>query len=88
MAGTEKDPAGSFWHIDKKVPAALILTIMVQTAGIAYWVGALSNRVDQLERSLITRTGDGDRITRLEVKLENMVESLHRIERAVGAAGE
>jgi len=78
-----RDPTSSFWHIDRKVPLALIVTIGVQTAGIAYWVGGVSNRVDQLERFVAGRVTDADRITRLEVKLENMVDSLGRIEEAV-----
>lgn len=39
------------WHLDKRVPIALIITLMAQTAGIVWWASALSSRVGVLEKS-------------------------------------
>jgi hypothetical protein len=42
--GVQNDPHG--WHLDKKVPIAIITAIAVQTFGIVWWAATLSARVD------------------------------------------
>lgn len=37
------------WHADKRVPLALIVTILVQTAGIVWWAATTDSRVGVLE---------------------------------------
>lgn len=71
------------WTLDKRIPLALMLTIGAQTAGLAYWLGTLSARVAQLELTTTGRSSDADRITRLEVKLEGVDETLRRIEATI-----
>lgn len=34
------------WHLDKRVPVALIFAIIIQTATAVWWMSDLSNRVD------------------------------------------
>lgn len=80
MAGAEEH-----WTLDKRIPLALIFAIVLQTSGFAFWVGTLSTRVEQLEAAVTRRAADPDRITRLEVRLETVLESVKRIERAVTA---
>lgn len=38
------------WHLDKRLPIALIITIAVQTAGLVWWAASLSSRVDEQAR--------------------------------------
>lgn len=40
------------WHLDKRVPLALIVTIAVQTAGAIWWAASMSERMDQIERRM------------------------------------
>lgn len=40
------------WHLDKRVPIALILTIIFQTATGVWWASQISGRVDVAERDL------------------------------------
>jgi hypothetical protein len=40
----QNDPQG--WHLDKRVPIAIITAIAVQTFGIVWWAATLSARVD------------------------------------------
>ena len=42
MTEREHEP----WHLDKRVPLALILALLVQTAGMVWWAATLSSRVD------------------------------------------
>ena len=38
------------WHLDKKVPLALMVAIVAQTVGAVWWAASLSQRVNDLER--------------------------------------
>lgn len=78
------------WHLDKRVPIAFILTMMLQTAAIVWWASgldaqqaALFNRVEKLEtrNDKITdqlRDIEG-RLARVEAIGEAQLKSLERI---------
>lgn len=40
------DPANGAWHLDKRIPLALLGAILLQTATFGFWVGQISNRLD------------------------------------------
>lgn len=71
------------WHVDKKVPITLIAAIIVQTFGAIWWARGLDARVDALEKHSIPSapmaTVQGERIIRLETKLEAITDSLAEI---------
>lgn len=75
-----RDPAAGGWHLDKRIPVALIVTLGLQTAGVFFWMGQLSVRIDQLENQVLRAATNSDRLTRLEVQLENMGLTLERID--------
>jgi len=50
MTDTEK--ADREWHLDKRVPVALILALALQGAGGIWWAASTSERLDQVERRL------------------------------------
>lgn len=91
---SEQDPAGGSFHIDKRVPVALIVTMVVQTAGIVWWAATISAtqaqsaieakrieiRVDRIEAD---RDDMKTRVIRIEEKLVGQGETLNRILRAV-----
>lgn len=39
------------WHMDKRVPVALILTIILQTVGIVWWASSITADVANLKTS-------------------------------------
>lgn len=41
------------WHLDKRVPIALIVTIAAQTMGIVWWASSLDHRVRTVEREIV-----------------------------------
>lgn len=71
------------WTVDKRVPLALIVALMIQTAGAIWWAATISGRVDQLERSqrLSDESKLGERMVRMETMVQQVVESTQRIER-------
>lgn len=84
MADKDRDdPATSSWHVDKRVPIALMITIGVQTAGIVWWASDISARVGYVERQISVSAPQADRLTRVEVRVESIQEGVNRIERMI-----
>lgn len=71
------------WHLDKKVPIAVIAAIVAQTGAFIWWAGSINERVSSLERRAETTATQGDRLTRVEVKIESIQEGITRIERMI-----
>jgi len=70
------------WHLDKRVPVALIVTIVMQTIGIVWWAASISARVEVLERRLDEARHNQSRIVRLEANQNAVYQRLDRIEAA------
>ena len=68
------------WHIDKRVPLAMLLAIAIQSAGLIWWLSSLGERVNTLERNAASSSAiampQSDRLTRVEVKLDSLKEGL------------
>ena len=79
----EQPPYDQQWHLDKRVPLALIMTIIIQTAGLVWWASSLSERVNSLERSREATAPQADRLTRVEVKLEGVQSGIDEIKRLI-----
>lgn len=78
-----EDPASGTWHLDKRVPLALIITILLQTGTIIWWAAGISARLDQVERQQQSAAPHSDRLTRVETRLEAVQDGINRIERLV-----
>jgi hypothetical protein len=74
------DPAAENWHFDKRIPLALIVTMMVQFGGGIWWMSSIQERVNRHEEDIraLEASADesirdsnslGNRITRIEEKL-------------------
>ncbi|GIK50367.1 MAG: hypothetical protein BroJett013_30640 [Alphaproteobacteria bacterium] len=74
------DPASASWHLDKRVPIALIAAIMTQAAGVVWWGSQLATRVDVLERTLVAATDDRERLVRVETTVQSIDQRLARME--------
>lgn len=62
------DPANGAWHLDKRIPIALIFTLIVQSAGLVWWV---SNIVHRLETAVETNTRQDARLNSVEAATNN-----------------
>ncbi len=55
------------WHLDRRVPIALILALFIQTVGVVWWAATTDARVGQLESSLTSmdrRLSDQEALSR------------------------
>lgn len=76
----------SDWHLDKRIPIALIITILLQTGGAIWWASSTSTRLQAVERTLQS-DGATARLARLEVQMDAVLNSLERMERRMGGTG-
>ena len=67
IAAAKREPERRGWHIGKEVPAALIVTLFVQTVGIVWWAAGLTSEVRELSR----------RVTGVESKVETVASTVH-----------
>jgi len=67
------------WHLDKKVPIALIVTIVGQTIVAAWGASNLWTRVGELERQVQIAAPQFERVIRLETKVDGITGSLSEI---------
>jgi Tfp pilus assembly protein PilO len=77
--------ADATWHLDKRVPIALIVTIAIQTAGIVWWAANVSSRIERLEEKTAVVAPQTERLTRVEVQLEVVKEGVTEIKRLLQA---
>lgn len=45
-SGPERREDGKRWHVGREIPLALIVVLIVQTAGGVWWAANLTNKVD------------------------------------------
>lgn len=81
---TEERAVQDQWHLDKKVPIAIVVTIFLQTIGLLVvgisWKADVDHRLAALETSDSKRSSQETRIVILEQKLQFITKSLGRIE--------
>lgn len=73
----------SRWHLDRRVPISLIFAIVVQTGGFFWWASATSEKVSVLKERLDAIAPQADRLTRVEVNIESIKDSLTEIKQSL-----
>lgn len=72
--------SGEHWHLDKRVPLALILTIFIQTATVVWWASGVNARVAQLEDKAMRAESAATDIAALKVQIQALDARTARIE--------
>jgi Tfp pilus assembly protein PilO len=80
---TQRERDDSAWHLDKKVPISLIMAIVVQSASFFWWAAATSEKVSVLKERLDAIAPQANRLTRVEVNIESIKDSLTEIKQAL-----
>jgi hypothetical protein len=62
--------------LDRRVPIAVVLTLVAQTGAGLMWVGAADERLSQVEQA-----GSAERLARLEEQVIAMRVTVERVER-------
>lgn len=73
------DKSDSNWHLDRKVPVAIIVALMMQTGGFVWWAATASERLNALERKVDMAAPQADRLTKVETRLEAVQDGIGEI---------
>jgi hypothetical protein len=75
------------WHLDKKVPLAMMITVVSafvgQTIAVAWAASNLWTRVGELEHKVEIAAPQAERIIRLETKVDGITGSVAEIKALV-----
>lgn len=72
--GSDVDIKNS-WQIDRHIPIAVIVAILVQSGAIVWWAGKLDSRVQALEARGLEYSVLLDRVSRMEEKVTLLKET-------------
>lgn len=79
--GEKGDAAlGSEWHLDKRVPIALIVTIVMQSMAAVWWAATMQERMESLEKMISGQASTESRLVRLEQVTTMQTRTMERIE--------
>lgn len=79
MTARRRNADDGSWHLDKKVPVAIIGAILLQTGGIVWWAGSASERLTALERKAEITAPYAERLARVETNLESVRDGVLEI---------
>lgn len=64
------------WHVSRGIPVAFIVSMLLftvaQTATAAWFASAMNFRVEAIEKAQLQMSPQGERLTRVEEKLEGV----------------
>lgn len=76
MPDIEEDEGDEHWHITRGINVAFIISMLIftlgQTATAAWFASAMNYRVDAIEKAQLQMSPQGERLTRVEEKLEGV----------------
>lgn len=75
----DKPDTDDKWHLDRKVPLALIVTIAIQTGAAIWWASSQSARMDYVEKQLQLSVPWAGQIIRLETKVDAIDKNVAEI---------
>jgi hypothetical protein len=74
---------GTSWHLDKRVPVAIIVAMVIQVGAFGFWVGSIANEVENNTEWIRSRQSLDARMAVLEEQVKDIKEILRRIEARV-----
>lgn len=69
----------SGWQIDRKIPLALVITLLIQTGSVVWWASSTNARLNSVEEKMALQAPQADRLTRVEVKVESALDGIAEI---------
>lgn len=74
------------WHVEKKIPVALIFAMFVQTVGLVSFISYLDARVGQLEKDGLAKEWQAERIIRIDERLTSLQNSMAELKTIIRPA--
>lgn len=76
------------WHLDKRVPLALMLALIAQTGSVIWWASGIDYRIGRLEIDQSVVAVMNDKVIRLEEQLKSSNELLREIREELRKRGD
>lgn len=73
------------FRLERKVPLALVATLVAQTGAALMWAGAADQRLTQVERRVEAAAGAPERLARMEEQVGAVRDQLKRMEAKLDA---
>ncbi|NRA30998.1 MAG: hypothetical protein HRU11_12155 [Parvularculaceae bacterium] len=77
------NPMGQGWHLDKRVPLALIVTIFLQSCAAVWWAAQVDGRVEENSQDIQSALDAQNRVMLLEQSYEYQNATLDRLEKKI-----
>ena len=77
---SEDDAREKSWHLDKRVPIAFVLALLLQTSAALVWAGSARERMARIDVDVLRVQELAERSARLEEQVSAMRATLERIE--------
>ena len=74
------DMATTDWHLDKRLPIALMVILALEGGGFIWWAATIEARMTNVETWQSKNESLNDRMVRMETTLEGVAKTLARIE--------
>jgi Tfp pilus assembly protein PilO len=75
------------WRVDKRIPIALLVTLFLQIAAAIIWATQLNARVGTLEQEVVGTSDFGEKLARIDERLQSVKQDVEFIKREVGSVG-
>ena len=69
------------WKLDRRIPFAVILTMLLQLAGALIWATQLDARVGNVEEQMVSDSSLNEKFGRLDERLESLKQNMDGIKR-------
>jgi len=76
----QTSPQPTQWHLDKKVPVALIVALAIHAFSSIWWAATINTRVTNIENMADKQPAVAERVTRVEVEVKNNTKLLEKVD--------
>lgn len=76
MSDNDDPAAKGGFHVDKRIPLALIMALLVYASATIWWAATMNARMGVVEVWVLSTQTVGDRLTTIEVLQETVLDKL------------
>jgi hypothetical protein len=73
----------SNWRVDRRIPPALLMTLILQVSAGIVWAAQLNARVGALENQAVSASGFGEKLARIDERLQGMKQYMEDIKHQI-----
>lgn len=67
------------WHVERGIPIATLVAMVIQTGAVIWWASGIDNRVAALEKNNSNTAWQAEKIIRMDEKLNGVQSSISEL---------